>query len=217
MQKPRKSAAAVAADLRLPPNVSFSRDPVPNGIAYVFRHAELGELGRMIVTGTPTDETCIVSEISGFESEPMFARRREIFEPLSLELTAALESIGGSGRAVPLPPPYQHTGGTVPVEEVLCERCGQRVALLVFASGATDAGRFEDYARGMYAHYSATTLPTYIIGPELGTVSDRRNGASPKNYRAAIMKVWPEREAIQTLTPDQFRPRIDQLLRNHCG
>ena len=35
-----------------------------------------------------------------------------------------------------------------------CERCGSVVAMLIFAPEATDSGRFEDYARKMYAHYN---------------------------------------------------------------
>jgi hypothetical protein len=30
-----------------------------------------------------------------------------------------------------------------------CGRCSENLALLIFAPGATDAGRFEDYARLM--------------------------------------------------------------------
>jgi hypothetical protein len=43
----------------------------------------------------------------------------------------------------------------VPAEEVRCEQCGTLVAFLIFADDATDQGRFEDYARLMFPHYSA--------------------------------------------------------------
>jgi hypothetical protein len=46
------------------------------------------------------------------------------------------------------------------------------------------------------------------FGPELGT--------GPTNYRAEIMKVWPERAPIEILTPAQFKPRIDKLVLGHC-
>lgn len=208
MQNHRKTPDEAAAGLRLPPNISFSREPLPGGIAYVFRHAELGELGRMRVEGTPSGETSIVCEVAGFEADPMFARRREILEPLSQEITRAIESIGGPGRSAPIPPVNQRPAGRVPVEEVRCEQCDTLVAFLIFAVDATDQGRFEDYTRLMYPHYSAHQVPTYIIGPELGS--------GPANYRAEIMKVWPEREPIETLTPYQFKPRIDKLVFEHC-
>lgn len=81
MTTQRKSPAEVAAGLKLPPNLSFHRDPLPGGIAYVFRHTELGELGRLCVTGTASGETCVVTEIAGDEREVMFAQRRAILEP----------------------------------------------------------------------------------------------------------------------------------------
>lgn len=36
------------------------------------------------------------------------------------------------------------------------------VAFRVFAPGATDDGRFEDYARQMYPHYARHNVPTYL-------------------------------------------------------
>ncbi|QAU23111.1 hypothetical protein EO087_03170 [Dyella sp. M7H15-1] len=210
MTTQRKSPAEVAAGLKLPPNVSFRRDPLPGGIAYVFRHAELGELGRLCVTGTASGETCVVTEIAGDEREAMFVQRRAILEPLSHEIVTALESIRGPSSTPPPPLAAKHSmpGGTIPVEEVRCDRCGALVALLVFAEDAIDPGRFEDVARQMYPHYAVTTAQTYIIGPEQGSM--------PANFRAAIMKVWPQREPITTFTPDQFRLHVTSLLTGHC-
>lgn len=52
---------------RLPPNITVTRQLLPNGMAYVFRDFELGELGRLAVEGTSTGETQIVSEVAGDE------------------------------------------------------------------------------------------------------------------------------------------------------
>ena len=208
MPNRRKTPSEAAAGLSLPPGISLFREQLPVGTAYVFRHIELGELGRMRVEGTPSGETCITCEIAGFEGDPMFSRRREMLEPLSAEITRAIESIGGLGRSAPLPPDSRRPAGQVPAEEVRCEQCGTLVAFLIFADDATDQGRFEDYARLMFPHYSAHPVPAYIIGPELGT--------GPANYRAEIMKVWPERAPIEILTPAQFKPRIDTLVFGHC-
>lgn len=208
MPNRRKTPSEAAAGLSLPPGISLSRERLPAGMVYVFRHVELGELGRMRVEGTPSGETCITCEVAGFEGDPMFARRREILEPLSAEITRAIESIGGPSRSAPLPPVTQRPVGRVPAEEVRCVQCGTLVAFLIFADDATGQGRFEDYARLMFPHYSAHPVPAYIIGPELGS--------GPANYRAEIMKVWPERAPIETLTPEQFKPRIDKLVFGHC-
>lgn len=210
MASQRKSPVEAAAGLKLPPHVSFQREPLPDGIAYVFRHTDLGELGRLCVTGTAPGESSVVTEIAGDEREARFARRRDLLEPFSLQIVEALESIRGPGTTPPLPLTARPLmpGGSMPVEDVRCDRCGARVALLVFADRATDRGRFEDVARQMYPHYADTTVPTYIIGPE--------QGSTPANFRAAIMKVWPQREPIATFTPDQFRSRITRLLTGHC-
>ena len=91
-----------------------------------------------------------------------------------------------------------------------CETCGAGVALLIFAPGATDMGRFEDYARRMYKHIEEMSVPTYLIGPELGD--------GPMQDRPAdILKVWPEREPMQRLRPDEFNPLLEALDRAHCG
>ncbi len=91
-----------------------------------------------------------------------------------------------------------------------CETCGAGVALLIFAPGATDIGRFEDYARRMYKHIEEMAVPTYIIGPELGD--------GPMQDRPAdILKIRPEREPMQRLRPDEFNPLLEALDRAHCG
>lgn len=197
-------------NFQLPPNISVTRQLLPNGIAYVFRDVELGELGRLAVEAAPAGETRITSEVAGFPGDPMMQRRREALEPLCNELTRILESNSGPGRATPqLPAREPQPAGQILCEEVRCEACGQMVAFLVFADGATDDGRFEDYARMMYPHYVKNNVPTYIIGPELGD--------GPMEYRPAnILQVWPQRAPMECLRPDEFNPRLDDLISQHC-
>jgi hypothetical protein len=38
-----------------------------------------------------------------------------------------------------------------------------------FAPQATDSGRFEDYARRIYPEYVRLNLPTWFVGPALGS------------------------------------------------
>jgi len=111
------------------------------------------------------------------------------------------------------PRPYAVPGPPAAPTEVVegklmqCRTCDAFVAMLVFAPGATDAGRFEDYARMMFPEYSQRALPTWIIGPALGR--------GPKDP-ADIFQVWPTRKPIQRLTPGQFNPRLDRLATRHC-
>lgn len=122
-------------DFQLPPNITVTHQPLPNGIAYVFRDFDLGELGRLTVEGTSAGETRIVSEVAGFPSDPMTQRRLEVLDPLCKELTRILESIRGQVRAEPHPVRDPQPVGQVPCEEVRCEACGTMVAFLVFADG----------------------------------------------------------------------------------
>jgi len=195
---------------QLPPNITVTRQFLPNGLAYVFRDIELGELGRLAVEGTPNGETRISSEVAGFPSDPMMQRRLEVFEPLCKELTRMLESVRGKGRATKLPVRTPQPTGQIPCEETRCEICGKIVAFLIFAVDATDDGLFEDYARLMYPHYSRHNVPTYIIGPQLGNDPMERRPAN-------ILKVWPQRSVMECLRPDEFNPRIEELVAQHCG
>ncbi len=194
------------ADFQLPPDVSVSRQSLNGGIAYSFRHTRLGALGRLVMEGTPSGETHLLTEVAGEPDDPMTQRRREILEPLCLALSRLL----GPGRATPVPPMRQgEPVGQVAGEEVHCDSCGKRVAFLIFAEGAVDEASFEDYARLMYVHYSRFNVPTYLIGPALGD--------GPMSQRPAqILQVWPERRPMERLRPDEFNPRIERLATRHC-
>ena len=200
----------VGSDFQLPLNITLTRQLLPNGLAYVFRDFELGELGRLTVEGSPTGETRITSEVAGFPSDPMTQRRLEVFEPLCKGLTRKLEAVCGKSRTAALPVRNPQPMGQVLCEESRCETCGKIVAFLIFADDASDDGRFEDFARRMYPHYERHNVPTYIIGPELGDGPMERRPAN-------ILKVWPQRGAMECLRPDEFNPRIEELVTQHCG
>ena len=91
-----------------------------------------------------------------------------------------------------------------------CETCDAGVALLIFANQATDRGGFEDSARLMYPKMKELDLPTWVIGPLLGQ-------GPPEQSPANILKVWPEREPLFQMSPDEFNEMIDVLARAHCG
>jgi hypothetical protein len=90
-----------------------------------------------------------------------------------------------------------------------CERCDAGVALLIFADDATDHGGLEDYARLMYQQIQATNLPTWVIGPPQGN-------AEPHERPSDILKVWPHREPVRRMRPDEFNPIIAALAHAHC-
>ncbi|MBS1807633.1 MAG: hypothetical protein JST84_05520 [Acidobacteria bacterium] len=82
--------------------------------------------------------------------------------------------------------------------------------MLIFAPLATDAGSFEDYARKMYPEYARLNLPTWIIGPALGSgpLMDRP---------AEMLPIWPTRAPIARQRPAEFNALLDQLIARHCG
>lgn len=79
--------------------------------------------------------------------------------------------------------------------------------MLIFADDAKTPDRLEDYARLMYPTYSRVNLPTWVIGASFGNTPE-----SP----AYILKVWPEREPVQFLRPDEFNPGLDRIQESHC-
>ncbi len=161
----------VASDFRLPPAMSFTKERIPGGIAYVFRHHELGMLGRIVVQEIIGSQCLVSLEVAGDPEDPTTDRRMTVFEPVAKELVWRLELHSRRieavlGTAPPLTPP--DAGELVESKLIPCERCDAGVALLIFAPGATDPGRFEDYARRMYKQVVQMNVPTYVIGPALG-------------------------------------------------
>lgn len=108
-----------ALEFRLPPNIAVTRQLLPNGMAYVFRDFELGELGRLAVESTPTGETQIVSEVAGDASNPMTQQRLGVLDPICKELTRILESVRGRGRPAPFPIRQSHPQRQVPARKYL--------------------------------------------------------------------------------------------------
>ena len=88
-----------------------------------------------------------------------------------------------------------------------CLKCGQPAALLVFADYAQDIGGLEDYARLMYPKIIELDVPTWVIAPPEG---------QGRNAAANILKVYPKREPICKLTPDEFNQRLDKITASHC-
>lgn len=197
-------------DFWLPPNISVTRQPLPDGVVYAFRDVDLGQLGRLTLESTPDGETRISSEVAGDPQDPMTAQRLKVLEPICEALTHSLETALGRGRptaALPARPPEPY--GQVAVEEVCCDTCNQLVALIVFAEEATDRGQLEDYARMMYVHYARHNVPTWIIGAQYGD--------EPMPLRKAdVLQVWPHRGPLESLRPDEFNPRTEALATQHC-
>lgn len=195
----------------LPSGVTFKKQMIGGKFAYVFRHKTLGELGRIVLHGLPDGQTNIVCEVVGDSDDPMTEARKKIIQPLSMQICNAMASVcppSQSAYAKEMPHSPASPKEVVESKVMPCPHCGAPAAQLVFAYGGNDIGTIEDYARKMYPQYRDLDVPTWIIGPLLGP-------DSPETP-AMILKVWPNREPIQKMTPNVFNFKLDKLLDSHC-
>ena len=88
---------------QLPPEITFSKERLSDCWAYVFRHKELGELGRILLQEVG-GQTRISCEVVGNPSDPITQKRRDIFEPLSREIVDQMGNQTGPGRPQPPQP-----------------------------------------------------------------------------------------------------------------
>src|SRR5713101_9982646 len=100
------------SDFRLPRGVSMHKDQLPSGWAYVFRHAGLGLLGRLVLQRLPSGHCQVSCEVAGDPADSLTARRRAVLEPVTTELVRRLEAQTGTvqgapwGTPPPTPPPH---------------------------------------------------------------------------------------------------------------
>ncbi len=196
----------------LPNDVSFRKERMGSGWAYVFRHTQLGNLGRIVLSGRSDGRTHVTCEVAGDTGDPMTEKRAAIFKPLGMQIARQLDiATGGTGEDqwVDPPPRVSESPKRVATKLMQCERCEANVALLIFADDAKDRGGLEDYARMMYPKVAELNVPAWVIGPPIES--------EPKpDSPADILKVWPEREEVSQLRPDEFNPIIEELATTHC-
>jgi hypothetical protein len=66
----------------LPPEITFAKERIGDQWVYTFRHKDLGNIGRIRLKGSAGGNTMINLDVIGDPSDPMTAKRREIFEPI---------------------------------------------------------------------------------------------------------------------------------------
>ena len=82
----------------LPPEISCQKQRLSDCWVYLFRHQALGELGRIVLKGLPNGHCHVASEVAGDPDDPMTEKRKDIFAPLSEQMTSILESTLGPGE-----------------------------------------------------------------------------------------------------------------------
>lgn len=203
----------------LPPDISSQKQLLKDGAVYIFRHKQVGELGRIILQDTADGQCHISTEVVGDPDDPMTAIRRDLFLPVSEPLTKALEAgLRATGR-INQPPAQTSTATTTPQSPSLpqervasklipCPRCNKPAAMLIFADHAKEEGELEDYARKMYSHYQQLNVPTWVLG------APKR--LPDNDISCPTFRVWPERGPIQEMRPDEFNREVDQVMEKHC-
>ena len=79
-------------DFRLPPGVSCQKERLADGWAYVFCHAPLGQLGRLVLHDIPSGRGHISCEVAGKPVDSMPAQRLTLLQPVTTALMQRLEA-----------------------------------------------------------------------------------------------------------------------------
>ncbi|PIR10220.1 MAG: hypothetical protein COV52_09685 [Gammaproteobacteria bacterium CG11_big_fil_rev_8_21_14_0_20_46_22] len=207
-----KVRRAKATPFLLPKEVSLKKTLLPDNVwTYVFRHNQLGELGRLVILPHPNGQSQFVCEVSGDPDDPMTQKRRTILEPITRELIGKMENICGQGTGETQPYTLQKQHHLVKSEVMPCERCGAPTAMLIIAPDAMTADRLEDYARKMFSQVKELNVPTWVVGAEREVKVD---GALAGE--ALIMKVWPERVEAKLMLSTELNFQLDGLMEKHC-
>lgn len=197
----------------LPHNVKSSKQLMPNGTwSYMFRHDELGELGRILILPHGA-ESQIVCEVVGESDDPMTTKRRAILEPITKGVanTMAFACGKGTNNEPTSYIPQRKERGIVKSNVYPCDVCGAVTSMLIFAPDAETKDRLEDYARMMYAKIKELNVPTWIVGMETEFI------VSGKDLRKSlVLKVHPNRQEAQIMTPDEVMDKVDKLMEMHC-
>jgi hypothetical protein len=210
-KKGRRTEARPKAPFSMPAGVTSTREPIAGGFAYVFRHEELGNLGRLLVQEESRGRTHLTGEIAGDPDDPMTMRRRAILEPIIDELNRQLSQQYGEETPSSRPPSTGSQGEVIESQVIPCLRCDKAVAMLVFTLNVgTEPDDIEDVTRLMYPNIRKMDVPTFAVGATFVAGSDRREVAN-------IRQVWPERGELLQLTEKELNAKLDEYVNKHCS
>lgn len=197
----------------LPKDIASTRRDLSDGTpAFYLNHARLGELGRIVVFQDENGQTNILTEITGDDTDPMAEQRRAAFEPIGHKLQGELQRLlratppQATDPKTPSPAGRSHV---IPSKLMQCSRSGEYYAHLIFVETQATPGEMENTARIMFPKIKEIDLPTWIIGAPM-------EDGVPENAQSMILKVWPDRQDIAYMTPDQFNKMLREVEQERC-
>ena len=201
---------------KLPPNISFRKERQNGYWVYNFRHTELGRIGRIVLSPTPSGQTKVDCELVGDPSDPMYRERAAIFGPLGKRIADAMHQATSNGK--PIQKKYSHPvspathGKHIARKLMQCERCDKPIGLIILAPDAKEIGELEDYTRLMYYEMNRYKVPSWIVG-----ALDESAGVDELGEaRCIVRKVYPDRADIFYASPEEFNAATDQVRKGCC-
>lgn len=124
-QPKRKQTRSKPSGFSLPAGMSYTKELLPVGWAYIFRHKQLGQLGRLVLQNQAGGHTHISCEVAGDPDDPMTDQRRALLEPVTDRLVRQLQAqLGGvSGAPRGAPPPAPTPPELIQSKLMQCETC----------------------------------------------------------------------------------------------
>lgn len=194
----------------LPPNVSCTRTLIENNVyAFVFRHIELGEIGKLIILPKAKGSEFIY-EVIGEPDNPTTIKRQELFEPIAKNIIQTFNQLFWK-HVANYGPYVVPKETTIKSETKLCTTCAAPVAKIFIASNAYNANYLEDCSNLVFAQINQLNVPAWIIGEEQQVSI---NGDLVRE--ALVLKIWPQRNTAKIVSLTELNEIFDKLMKNHC-
>lgn len=203
-------------EFKLPPEISSKKQILDHqSHAYVLHHNKLGDLGRIVVFPHPSGKgSQFNSEILGDKNDPLFEKRRKIFEPLAYEIiNRTTQSLGGKDikgeKAVKHPYNKRHA---IPSTVFPCDKCGQIVAMATVDQSIHSESDLQTFATLMYPAAKEYNVPAWVSGHEKDIIL---NGE--QMGESLVMQIYPHRGKPKLMNTIEFNKIFDKLIYGHCA
>ena len=211
-RKQELTKIAKGMNISLPEDVTCHRELQPNGKPfYLFKHVELGTLGRMFIMGNG-NESQLMFDVMGEEDDPLTEKKKNLFLPITHMISEQMEKGLGAGKGTVKPMILPSNVRSIKAEHITCKTCHALVAVIVYAEEATTAAELIDHATFFHKKAKELNVPTWVLGKEM--VSD----IYLMQYHSIFLtlKMWPEREEARLMSEMAIDDLLCPLVEYHC-